>query len=86
MRFRFIRACDGIVYLAKLKKYVATGWTQFYEYCGRQYEDFVLTSGSTAKFENTRKRKDAVGSVPKDKVIEDLHNVVTAQNIGPASV
>ena len=68
---RVLLSYRGVGGLAKLKKCVATGWTQFYEYCGRQYEDFVLTSGSTAKFENTRKRRDAVGSVPKDKVIED---------------
>ena len=40
-----ILSAQNIELMAKDKKYGATGWTQFYEHCGRQYEEFVFTSG-----------------------------------------
>ena len=48
--------------------------------CGTPYTDFVLTSGSIAKFESTRKRPATVESVPQDEGFEDLQHCCVVLN------
>ena len=67
-----VLSAQNIKNLAKHNKYEKTGWTEFYEHCGRKYGEFVFSPSSTAKFENTCKRQAAVESVPGDVAENDL--------------
>ena len=52
---------ENIEHMVQHRRYLPTGWTDFYKNCGTKYKGFVYPSGSTTRVGSSRKRQADVG-------------------------